>query len=1096
MRATMKRSFPIIIRQYDEHLAIAETAGPYHFAAAGASASDAIARLELTLVDRLERTHPTRLGSVATPGDLRRIEAAAPLYRNRTDVDGVEPHLPSEVEAVVETYGESLRRLWLPSFGLARWHVPGRGRDDSEDTEAWLEEAAKAIRDVDYDPAYHRRIPSSIELDVLELDFEPLDPADAIEEAFHFGPLADPVLERGETSETPTLERIADRWTRSNGDTAKRTDLQPVVGRRELVAQLREFATAPHPDAVLLVGAPRVGKTALMRHLAWETSSGGDSSRLGGRNLWFADAARLTSLRSPMGSWREQCNDVIEELETSDDLLYLGRLIQTLDAGKSVQSRYSLAHLLKPVLDDRRIRLFAEATPAEWNEIERRNPGLARTFQVVRVGEPPEKEGLRILTESARRIGKRREIDISDAAIERIWRLHNRFATTGAPFGRSVDFADRMLRRADQAFREEVDSAYVVHHFCRETGLPEEMLRDDQTLDLAAVRRRLSERVMGQPAATERVADVIGVTKADLGAPNRPLGVFFFVGPTGVGKTELAKALADYMFGDEKSLIRLDMSEYSSPGAFGRLTGEGHGEGDLTGPVRRQPFCVVLLDEIEKAHSGVYDLLLQVFGEARLTDAQGRTTPFQNSVVVMTSNLGVESQTSSIGFEQSMSVDAWETHFRSAAEDYFRPEFLGRVDQFVPFRPLPMEVVADIASRELGELEGRIGPRQLGVDIDITPDVPKRVAELGWNERYGARPIKRVVEQQIAWPLADRVARDSEEEGRPSRVTVDVTKGEGFDFDVEYSGESRDTSSNKESLARQVEMIAELRRRVRRYVESNLFSRLEMRVEDYDHASRRDEFWENTDVAAEQARQAEQARELVEPARELVDEICALEDLAREAYHDRSVDMAADVEGQVGDYANRVDDLFLELIGTHYEDPDEIVLFFPSEHPEDPWRNELVEYYQALGEYRGWKTQLWQGIPAGSRKRSVPVGGEFDRSDLWRTQRSPQGRVVAMTFRGRAVRAFLAREAGRHRCVKEEEAFVCSVAVLPPHQDWPHPDSFRDRAAAPQQIRTWNFVEETVKTTGYQTVPLDEDSPWEELFEVIKRRAWEVASWS
>jgi ATP-dependent Clp protease ATP-binding subunit ClpA len=1085
--------FPIALRTYGNGLTVAETTGPTRVSAAADDPDLARTRLELRLIDRLERTHPSRLDRLGLPAELQHIPADAPLYRDRTAPE-TDAALTTQLDALLEDHPGGLRRLHVPALDATEWFA-----DEDLDLQHALQLLAARLRSDDHTLRLHHALPFDVTVDLLTVEFDPLDATDAADTTVDLGPLSDGLLSRRETSATPTLETLAAPWSR-----AARRDggyhIEPIVGRRDLLEDIRALVTASPPEPLVLVGPPRTGKTALVHHLAWQAGHPDADADLDDRDVWFADAARLTSPLADTDDWRTQCRRLFDELRTTDDILYLGSLAQTLDAGRTGEGGYSLANFLKPLFDDRRARTIAEATPAEWNDIERRHPGLARALQVVRVEPPTEAEGRRIFERAVDRLTDHRAPEFTDEALERIWRLHTRFASVGTPFGSAIDFADRLLRRAEQAFVQQLDEADVVHQFCRETGLPEALLRTDRTLELDDVRDQLSDRVMGQQTAVERVADVIGVTRADLGDPNRPLGVFFFVGPTGVGKTELAKALAELMFGDDDRLVRLDMSEYGTAESFGRLTGEAGGEGDLTGPVRRNPFSVVLLDEIEKAHDGVFDLLLQVFGDARLTDARGRTTPFQNTILVMTSNLGTGDRTGSTEPDPSESIEQWERRFRRAAEDHFRPEFLGRIDQFVPFRPLPRSVVADIAARELDGLEGRLGIRQLGVDLSIADDVPARVADVGWDPRYGARPIQRVVEQRVAWPVADELAHANTDEERPVAARIRADADDGFAIDVDIT-ERTDAGSLRDELSARVQRVADLRRRTAKYLDSDLFAELERRITDYDQASREQDFWEGGG-GAEAAQQAQRARELVGPSRELLEELETVEDLAREAYHTRSRDLGNEVAHQIEDRADDVRELFLTLLGLPLDDPNRMVLFLPSEQPEDPWRNNLVEYYQTLADRAGWSAQLWQGKPAGERDRSIPLDGDFSRGELWRTQRSPQGRVVAVEFQSKSVRAFLLGEPGRHRQIveEEEETSTRHVYGLPAGIGWPHPDSFRPGEETPavfedRLVRTWNTVGDRVTTEGFDSVDLEED-PWPDIIHQLDHRAWEEVSWS
>jgi len=1112
--------FVVAIRAY-EAFVIAETAGPHRCSAAGETGDEALEQLRRTLRADLERTHPVELPSIPVPDASRRREVELDLYRNRAaDGEGTAPeYLPSSQWAVVESYGEDLGRIWLPALNVSRWTVASDPRSEPE-TEG-PEEAFRAIADElrrrDRQVALHRPSSARLQLDRITVEFDPADVLSFGEVPGMVGPLPGGALPDPADDESTTLETVATCWSRSDG--SEHRDIQPIFGRRDTLDELAELVGGSEPEAVVLVGDPRVGKTSLIQHLAWtahrelypaddRAADGhlrGDEPTLGDREVWFADAARLTSLDSPYGGWREQSAEALDELESRDAILYLGRLVETLDAGKSIESDYHLAQFLKPLLDDRRIRLVAEATAPEWNEVEQRAPGFARNFQVLRIDDPPEPEARQILERSAARAADAHAVTLADGSIDRAWRLQNRFTTRGSPLGRAIDFVERTLERTAQAYRDELTVGDVVDHFCEETGLPVDLLRDDRSLELEAVRGRLEERVMGQTAAVDRVADVIGVTKADLGARNRPLGVFFFAGPTGVGKTELAKALADFMFDDER-LIRLDMSEYSTPGSHNRLIGRDASEtsepgGDLTSPVRRNPFSVVLLDEIEKADSGVFDMLLQVFGEARLTDTAGRTTRFQNTIIVMTSNLGGDPGTV-VGFDAGTSPETWERHFRRAAEDYFRPEFLGRIDQFVPFRPLPREAIVQIAIRELSNIDRRIGLRRLGASVELDDEVAEWVADTGWDERYGARPIERVVEQSVVWTIADRLADAdlTDSDSCTVRVSIDSGAVESNDEDPVranvVSGGRGEARRARERLSEFVRRLGDLRRDLQRYLRSDLFESLEDRVASYDASSRNESFWDDAEAAAEEARRAEEAREIVEPARELADEVAALEDLAREAFHARSTETAEPIADQVEDCQERVESLFLTLLTASYAAPNRAVLALLADHPEHPWRDELVDLYADLAERRDWSMQIWQAIPPHERDRPVGIGDDFERGDLWRTQRAPHGELVLLEFRGRAVRPLLVFEGGRHRRVDEEDSETVEVRVLPPDDSWPHPETLRRQTGAPRTARTWNYRESRVGLGDGRSVPLLPEDPWSELVPHLERRAWEAASWS
>jgi ATP-dependent Clp protease ATP-binding subunit ClpC len=289
-------------------------------------------------------------------------------------------------------------------------------------------------------------------------------------------------------------------------------------------------------------------------------------------------------------------------------------------------------------------------------------------------------------------------------------------------------------------------------------------------LDPDEVLARLKERVVGQDEAMALLRNLVVTLKTGLCDPSRPLGAYLLLGPTGVGKTESALSLAAYLFGDEKRLTRFDMAEYAAPGSAFRLTAAGAGQGSLTARVREQPFGVVLLDEIEKADGGVHDLLLQLLGEGRLTDAHGRTVSFRNTVVLLTSNLGAESSGRTFGFGGA-SADA-RGHYLAAATQFFRPELVNRLDQIVAYHPLTPAEVKAIAVRVLERAVRREGLARRGVSVRWSPEVVDRLAELGFDPRYGARPLKRAVEQHVVAPLAALLAKAGT--GAPKSIHLSV----------------------------------------------------------------------------------------------------------------------------------------------------------------------------------------------------------------------------------------------------------------------------------------------------------------------------------
>jgi hypothetical protein len=349
---------------------------------------------------------------------------------------------------------------------------------------------------------------------------------------------------------------------------------------------------------------------------------------------------------------------------------------------------------------------------------------------------------------------------LTSTAIDAIDRLHRRYATYSAVPGRPLRFLENLRRDGDRQVT--VTAADVLAAFTRETGLPRVLLDPDVQLDVRQTREWFASRVIGQTEAVDLVVDLLATIKAGLTRPNRPIASLLFIGPTGVGKTEMAKALAEFLFGSKDRLTRFDMSEYADPLAVQRLAGTAFGaEGLLTSKVREQPFCVLLLDEFEKAHPAFFDLLLQVLGEARLTDAGGRLADFRNTVIILTSNLGAETyQAGHPGFQASRETQAVaKQHFVREVEKFLRPEMFNRLDRLVPFAPLDAATIQQIAHLEWDKVLNRDGIRFRGVRVHSTEGVVSHLAESGFDARYGARPLKRAIERELLAPIAHQMNR-------------------------------------------------------------------------------------------------------------------------------------------------------------------------------------------------------------------------------------------------------------------------------------------------------------------------------------------------
>lgn len=518
----------------------------------------------------------------------------------------------------------------------------------------------------------------------------------------------------------------------------------------ELLQQLASILSGPRPRSVLLVGPPGCGKTAIVREFARRRAHHGFPHT----TFWSTSGSRLMQGQAGFGMWQERCLKMCRELSHSRGILHLGPLPELLEVGRASRGGESVASFLRPWLARGEVLAIAECTASQLDAIQRADPQLLQALVRIEIREPaPEitRKILRQLWNDAPGI----VAPTPTEAIDWILRLHTRYGTYSANPGRPVRFLRQLL--ADQFPSKQLSPRDVTRAFTRETGLPEVLLEDNIPLDLRSARDWFLQRVIGQPQSVDKVLDVLALIKTRLARPRRPLASLLFIGPTGTGKTELARSLATYVFGDASRLVRFDLSEFNDPISVQRLIG-GLGpspEGLLTARVREQPFLVLLLDEFEKADASFFDLLLQILGEGRLTDAAGRVADFCNAVIVMTSNLGAESlRRGPSGFGVESAHQASEA-FADAVRQFLRPEIYNRIDALVPFAPLDREVVATIARRQLDLVLRRDGLSQRRVELQIGPGVAEYLAESGFDARYGARPLKRKIEQEFVAPLAE-----------------------------------------------------------------------------------------------------------------------------------------------------------------------------------------------------------------------------------------------------------------------------------------------------------------------------------------------------
>lgn len=584
----------------------------------------------------------------------------------------------------------------------------------------------------------------------------------------------DDQVSKRKRKQTATLRTVASNLNRAR--------LEKVYGMDQRATELAEYFVGESPQSVLLVGPSGVGKTSLVHQLVQKHAELG----LSGRTFWSTSGARIVSGMSGLGMWQERCTKLIREAHQTNAIVHLGSLFELMEAGK-IDGQPGVSSMIRQAAARGKLVAIAECTTEQLAIIEREDPILLRAFQRFELKEAEPKQVVSVLQQAgydrandASRFlqstadNPNPRISFTDEAIEELHRLHARYATYSALPALPLRLMQSMLEQVNQA--TQFRPAEIARAFSKQTGLPEFLVNELVPINLPAIERQLSSHVIGQQEPIDLIVNLLATLKARMVRPGRPLASLLFIGPTGVGKTEMAKALAHVLYSDTHRMIRIDMSEYATPWSAVKLIGRvGEGDGTLTSPIREQPFSVVLLDEFEKADPTVFDMLLQLLGEGRLTDSRGRLADFRNAVVIMTSNLGVENFKNSFGFADSDVAD-WRAHFEREVQRFVRPEFLGRIDRIVPFRPLPREVVRQIALRELDILTQRSGLKYRDAQVEFTSEAIDRLCELGYEPKYGARPLRRAIEKHVAVPLADKLASSSSEHRWKYTVQADGDK--------------------------------------------------------------------------------------------------------------------------------------------------------------------------------------------------------------------------------------------------------------------------------------------------------------------------------
>ena len=634
-------------------------------------------------------------------------------------------------------------------------------------------------------------------------------------------------------------------------ESAKQSKIDPVIGRDTEIQRVIQILSRRTKNNPVLIGEPGVGKTAIAEGLAQRIVTGNVPEILRNKRIISLSISSMLAGAKYRGEFEERLKKAIDEVQQHDDMIIFIDEIHTLVGAGATEGAMDAANILKPALARGEFQVIGATTLDEYKKHIEKDAALERRFQPVQVGEPNEEDALEILKGLRDRYEAFHKAKITDEALKAAVTLSSRYITDRFLPDKAIDVVDeaaskvRMkvfsaapdvkaledrlntvkkekeaavtsqdfekagkLRDEEQALvkeiddkksvaKEESDQKLVVTEddiaavVAQWTGIPVAKIAEEESQTLLHLEEELHKRVVGQDDGVTAVAKAVRRARAGLKDPKRPIGSFLFLGPTGVGKTELARALASSLFGDESAMIRLDMSEYMEKHTVSRLVGAppgyvGYEEGgQLTDAVRRKPYSVILLDEVEKAHADFFNILLQVLDDGRLTDSQGRTVDFRNTVIIMTSNLGAKTlhkNSSELGFlapkksesstNQSNSIDFKEAKksVMDAVKRHFRPEFLNRIDEMIVFHPLTEEDLKHIVSILMSDVTKRLKEREL--QLEITSEAMQLLVKEGSDFTMGARPLKRAIQRLIEDPVSDLILKGDAIEGKTIKVDV------------------------------------------------------------------------------------------------------------------------------------------------------------------------------------------------------------------------------------------------------------------------------------------------------------------------------------
>ena len=576
--------------------------------------------------------------------------------------------------------------------------------------------------------------------------------------------------------------RILDQYSRDLTMLAASGSFDPVIGRDEEIRRSVQILSRRSKNNPVLIGEPGVGKTAVAEGIAAYIAGSDAPDSMAGKRLVALDLPALLAGTKYRGDFEERVKAVLKDVKKAGDVILFIDEMHTMIGAGSAEGAIDAANILKPALGRGEVQIIGATTPEEYRRHIEKDAALERRFQPVKVAEPSRGDSLKMLGAVRQGLEKHHGVKISDAALTAAVDLSARYINDRFLPDKAIDLADEAaahIRVSGGGLVTAEDIAGVVSLW---TGIPVANLSADETKRLRNMESILHRRVIGQNEAVTAVSRAIRRGRVGLSDPNRPIGSFLFLGPTGVGKTELCRALAEAVFGESEAMIRLDMSEYMEKHAVSKLIGSPPGYvgyedgGQLTERVRRKPWSVVLFDEIEKAHEDVWGILLQIMDDGRLTDSAGRVVSFRNTIIVMTSNVGAKSISDGrprMGFTPDGGDEAQIMRARINEElrRTFKPEFLNRIDETIVFRRLSRAEIRSIAERMLLTVAERF--KALGMTLSVPDQVVDFLAERGYDEKYGARPLRRAIRSMIEDKAAELMLTDSLGRGDTVQARID-----------------------------------------------------------------------------------------------------------------------------------------------------------------------------------------------------------------------------------------------------------------------------------------------------------------------------------